>query len=73
MSDDRDVDPVECGDFEVVAMTSMALLLTDHCGVQVWIPKSQICDESDLASNCGVGDEGVLIIPEWLAIDKGLV
>ena len=69
----RDTEPVECGDFEVIAATSMALLLSDGCGVQAWIPRSEICDESDLASDSTKGDEGVLMIPEWLATEKGLV
>lgn len=73
MSKKKQNEPVECGDFEVIASTFAALLVSDCCGTQAWIPKSQICDESDLAADSERGDEGVLMIPEWLAIEKGLV
>ncbi len=69
----RDSEPTECGDFEVIHATSKALLLSDFCGVQVWIPRSEICDDSDLAADSDPGDEGVLMIPEWLAVEKGVV
>lgn len=35
-----------------------------------WIPKSQIHDDSEVWKN---GQEGELIIPEWLAHEKGLI
>jgi hypothetical protein len=37
---------------------------------EVWIPKSQIDNSSEVQ---GEGDDGTLVIPEWLAIEKGLV
>jgi hypothetical protein len=36
----------------------------------IWIPKSQVLDESEV---WGEGDEGTLVIPEWLAIERGIV
>jgi len=36
----------------------------EHC-----IPKSQIMDGSEVE---GKGDEGELVIPKWLALDRGL-
>ena len=35
----------------------------------VWIPKSQLHEESDIAHR---GDDGVFYIPAWLAREKGL-
>lgn len=35
-----------------------------------WIPISQLDDDSEVA---GEGDEGVLIIPLWLASEKSLL
>jgi len=38
-----------------------------------WIPKSEIDDTSHIDKDSQVGDEGELIIPEWLAVEKRLV
>lgn len=37
---------------------------------KVWIPKSQISDDSEVYSE---GHEGTLIVSEWIAEQKGLV
>ena len=41
----------------------------------VWVPRSQIDrEESDLdPDHCTRGDSGGIVIPEWLATEKGLV
>lgn len=39
----------------------------------VWIPKSQINVVDGDIEDVGPGDEVVFSIPEWLAIQKGLV
>lgn len=39
-------------------------------GKEIWIPQSQVDDASEVFS---VGDEGTLIVTEWIAIQKGLV
>jgi hypothetical protein len=39
-------------------------------GEKIWIPQSQISDDSEVWKE---GDEGTLVITEWLAIQKGLV
>lgn len=44
-------------------------LLCEFGDRKEWIPKSQIDEDSEVYSK---DDEGVLIIPEWLAIEKGL-
>lgn len=40
--------------------------------IEVWIPKSQIHDNSEVYDS-GDHAEGTLIIPEWLAIEKDLI
>lgn len=37
---------------------------------RIWIPQSQIDDDSEVSKK---GDEGTLIVSEWIAIQKGLV
>lgn len=45
-------------------------IFCDFGDVRCWIPKSQIHDDSDVYE----GDqEGEIIIPEWLAEEKGLI
>lgn len=55
---------------EVLAETARALLvvLEDGDGEKVWVPKSQ------LKTGTGVenpGDKGDLVVPRWLAVEKG--
>jgi hypothetical protein len=55
---------------EVLAEGRNAIkVLTEH-GDEAWIPHSQIRDGSDVENS---GDEGVLIIPKWLARKEGWV
>lgn len=49
--------------------TDLAILV-EVDGQEVWIPKSQIDDDSEVYE---ANTEGDLIIPEWLAREKGLV
>lgn len=61
-------EPVEIAVTEVIAETDKAIL----CVVDdedVWIPISQIDDASEVWE---YGDEGTLVIPRWLAEEKGL-
>ena len=39
-------------------------------GVDVWIPQSHVHDDSEVYK---AGDEGTLVISEWMATQKGLV
>jgi hypothetical protein len=41
-------------------------------GEEVWIPKSQLDDDSEVF-NDGNNAEGKLVITEWIATQKGLV
>lgn len=55
----------------VVALRESDLaLLCRVDGQEVWIPKSQIHEDSDVRS---VHDKGELIVSEWIATEKGLV
>ena len=47
--------------------TEKAMLFTDGEN-DFWLPKSQIMNQTEIAEN-----EYELDIPEWLAIEKGLV
>ncbi len=44
-------------------------LLCDVFGEEMWIPRSQILDSSDV---CEEGDTGLLHITEWFSELKGL-
>jgi hypothetical protein len=59
----------EIEDVEAIRETDAALLCL-IAGREVWIPKSQIHDDSEV---WGEEQEGTLVIPEWLAKEKGLV
>ena len=65
-------EPVLFEDVEVLATTDLALLC-DIEGDEHWIPKSQILNGGDLQDDAEKGDKGELVIPEWLAVDEGLV
>ena len=55
---------------EVIRETDKALLVSVE-GEEIWIPISQIDDDSEVY-NMETGP-GTLIIPMWLALEKGLV
>ena len=60
---------VEFEDVKAIRETVLALYcLIDGRGV--WIPQSQIDDNSEIWE---AGDEGTLIISQWIAEQKGLV
>jgi hypothetical protein len=49
---------------------SGSALLCEIDGREVWIPQSQIDDDSEVYEG---GDEGELVISQWIAEQKGLV
>ncbi len=52
------------------AETAMAYGVKEHGeGPLIWLPKSQ-CDVDEAAE---LGQVAMFLIPEWLAIEKGLV
>ena len=68
----RDPEPVSFEGVEVLRTPDLALLCKID-GCDWWIPKSQILEGSNFGDDSEEGDEGELIIPEWLAIEKELV
>ena len=61
-------DPVEfCG--EIKHETDYAYLVFDGAN-EVWIPKSQVQECRQLNPRC---NDFEFIIPEWLAIEKGII
>lgn len=48
-----------------------AALLCEIDGQQVWIPKSQIDDDSEVYNAATSG--GTLVVSQWIAEQKGLV
>jgi len=58
-------------DVRVLAATGVALLVTDG-RTEAWIPKSQIRSGSSIGASSERGEEGTLVIPEWLAAARGL-
>jgi hypothetical protein len=61
-------DLVTLSNVTVKRATDKALLCEIH-GEEIWIPKSQIHDDSEVYE---ADTEGDLIIPRWLAEKKGL-
>lgn len=53
----------------VVRATANALLV-DIDGDEHWIPQSQIDDDSEVYK---AGDEGELVVSEWIATQKGMI
>jgi hypothetical protein len=65
-------EPVDFEHVVVVCVRDKALLCKG-ADFEVWVPKSQLCQESEIFAESEEGDAGTLVIPEWLAIDKDLV
>lgn len=66
-------EPTEVDVVTVKRETDMAILIVvmeNAIRREVWIPKSQIHDDSEVWAD---GDKGTLVIPEWLALDKELI
>lgn len=55
---------------EDVDAETEAAILVDLGDEDMWIPKSQISPDSDVQKK---GDEGTLLITEWIAKEKGLI
>ena len=61
-------EPYEVEDVRVRTETQGALLVAIGPRL-IWIPKSQVLEGSDVWAE---GDEGTLVIPEWLAVERGI-
>jgi hypothetical protein len=62
-------EPVEFEVTNVLAATDLALLCVIE-GQEVWLPRSQLQDGTEVEDR---GDSGTVVLPEWLAVEKGLV
>lgn len=62
----------ETATFEDVECTQEtdAALLCSVDGQEVWIPKSQVDDDSEVYHE---GDTGKLVVSVWIATQKGLI
>ena len=60
---------VEFENVSIIAETPLAALCVID-GAQYWIPQSQISDDSEIWHK---GDDGKLIISEWIATEKKLI
>lgn len=52
--------------------TTPEALLVVYENEEIWIPKSQVDDDSEIFSDKQLGKTGNLVIPHWLAEEKGL-
>ena len=58
-------------DAQVVRRTNLAILIKDADDKEIWLPLSQIVIiEEDVFDDAGTVK---LSVPEWMAIEKGLV
>jgi len=55
---------------KAIKETESALLIQTTRVENIWIPKSQIDERSEV---CSEGDSGLLIISEWFARKEGLI
>lgn len=68
---DERYEPVCVGTVKVGFVTEKALKVECQ-GEEVWIPKSQICEGSEVTAESRKGTTGTLTIPRWLADEKAL-
>ena len=62
----------EIYELEFVHTTEAACLFRDCKGEEMWLPRSQITTDSDVDS-AWESEEMKVVIPDWLAKDKGLL
>ena len=55
---------------EIKAETPKAWLLFDGTK-EAWVPKSQIESDSEITEDSEEGDEGELVVSDWIASEKG--
>jgi hypothetical protein len=58
---------------EVLVVGDKAMLVRDVDGERVWYPHSQIAERNDLHKESVKGDEGEMIITDWLARQRGWI
>jgi hypothetical protein len=58
---------------EVIHTSEKALLVrVEGHDDPVWMARSAVHEDSEVDCDADVGDKGTLIIPKWLAVEKGL-
>lgn len=64
---------VSLGEAELVLKTYQALLvrLFEHGDEEVWVPLSQVHDDSELYDASGEEDTGKVVVTEWWAEKNG--
>jgi len=62
-----DNESVEIDDVVVHAATDAAILVETSDGDEVWIPKSQLRQGTNVIEE---GDKGKIIVPRWIAVEK---
>ena len=67
---DEDEDTVTFEDVRCTKATAKALLVSIDGDPPIWIPLSQVNEDSEVFSE---GDEGKLVVTRWIAEQKGLV
>ena len=60
----------EVEDVEVITETDGAILITSDDTGEVWVPKSQIEEESEVSE---AGDEGPLVVTDGFARKQGWI
>ena len=63
---------VEFKDVKVERVHDAAVLCIIE-GEKHWMPFSQIDDESEITKYSSKGDEGTLVVTEWVATEKNLI
>lgn len=70
MSFDSGYDPFSIH-VTLLTKTDRAILVKDEYDNKVWIPISQIDSDSEISENSKKDEQGDLIVPEWLAEQRG--
>lgn len=66
-------EPVRIDNCEVIAVGRHAILVNNEdWGEDLWIPDTQIDDDSELYMQSKKGDKGALVISAWIAKQKGI-
>lgn len=69
---DKNDDFVEV-DVTITHETAKAFKVTTDGVDEIWLPKSQLGSQGTITRDSSEGDNGTVILPSWLAIEKGFV